>query len=154
MKFFKEKERKKQVKMQRHKRTNEERKRGLSYNKGCQKSLPLSCLFSTNCHFYFEQYTNKARSGTMRPKGLLQQKTFSFNPPASEASREVTNLTWRKNPHATVYGVKEFVCLSVTNFELNYLRTGEIESAQKFFWISLSKSVFPQKNSRCRAGMA
>ena len=45
-------------------------------------------------------------------------------PPASEASREVANLTWRKNPHPPVYGVKEFVCLSVclsvTNFDLNY----------------------------------
>ena len=30
-------------------------------------------------------------------------------PPASEASREVANLTERKNPHAPVYGVKEFV---------------------------------------------
>ena len=33
------------------------------------------------------------------------------NPPASEASREVANLTERKNPHAPIYGVKEFVCL-------------------------------------------
>ena len=32
-------------------------------------------------------------------------------PPASEVSREVANLTERKNPHAPVYGVKEFVCL-------------------------------------------
>ena len=37
-----------------------------------------------------------------------------FNPLASEASREVANLTERKNPHTPVYGVKEFVCLSVT----------------------------------------
>ena len=34
-------------------------------------------------------------------------------PPASEGSREVVNLTERKNPHTLVYGVKEFVCLSV-----------------------------------------
>ena len=48
-------------------------------------------------------------------------------PPASEASREVENLTWRKNlSPPLVYGVKEFVRLSVTNFDLNYLRTGEI----------------------------
>ena len=32
-------------------------------------------------------------------------------PLASEASREVENLTERKNPHTPVYGVKEFVCL-------------------------------------------
>ena len=37
-------------------------------------------------------------------------------PPASEASREVANLTERKNPHTPAYGVKEFVCLSVINF--------------------------------------
>ena len=37
-------------------------------------------------------------------------------PPASEGSREVANLTERKNPHTPVYGVKEFVCLSVINF--------------------------------------
>ena len=31
----------------------------------------------------------------------------------SEASREVANLTERKNPHTPIYGVKEFVCMSV-----------------------------------------
>ena len=36
-----------------------------------------------------------------------------YYPPASEASREVANLTERKNPPTPVYGVKEFVCLSV-----------------------------------------
>ena len=50
--------------------------------------------------------------------------------PASEASRELANLTWRKNTHTLVYGVKEFVylsvCLSVAKFDLNHLRTGEI----------------------------
>ena len=64
-------------------------------------------------------------------------------PPASEASREVANLTWRKNPHTPVYGVKEFFCLSVTNFDLKYLRTGKIEWVEIFFCISLSKSVVP-----------
>ena len=43
-------------------------------------------------------------------------------------SREVANFTERKNTHTPVYGVKELVCLSVTNFDLNYLRTGEIEN--------------------------
>jgi hypothetical protein len=33
--------------------------------------------------------------------------------PASEASREVKNFDWRKNTHPSVYGVKEFVTLSV-----------------------------------------
>ena len=35
-----------------------------------------------------------------------------YIPPAIEVSREVANLTERKNPHTAVYGVKEFVCLS------------------------------------------
>ena len=29
-------------------------------------------------------------------------------PPASEASREVSNLAVRKNPHTLVYGVKDY----------------------------------------------
>ena len=37
----------------------------------------------------------------------------SCYPPASEASREVANLTERKDPPTPVNGVKEFVCLSV-----------------------------------------
>ena len=35
------------------------------------------------------------------------------------------------------------VCLSVTNFDLNYFRTGEIEWAKIFWGISLSKSHNP-----------
>ena len=38
---------------------------------------------------------------------------FKILSPASEASREVANLTERKNPHSPIYGVKEFVYLSV-----------------------------------------
>ena len=67
--------------------------------------------------------------------------TLLINPPVSKACREVANLTWRKNPHTPVYGVKEFVFLSVTNFDLNYLRTGKIEWAKILFRISLSKRV-------------
>ena len=33
--------------------------------------------------------------------------------PASKASRKVANVTERKNLHTPLYGVKEFVCLSV-----------------------------------------
>ena len=40
-------------------------------------------------------------------------KNVNFFPPASEAIREVANLTERKNTHTPVYGVKEFVCLIV-----------------------------------------
>ena len=39
---------------------------------------------------------------------------FKFYPLAREANREVSNLTERKNPQTPVYGVKEFVCLSVS----------------------------------------
>ena len=35
----------------------------------------------------------------------------AFYPPVSEASREVANLTERKNPHTPVYGVKENLLL-------------------------------------------
>ena len=41
----------------------------------------------------------------------------NYYPPVSEASREVANLTERKNQHTPVYGVKEFVCLSVTKID-------------------------------------
>ena len=41
------------------------------------------------------------------------QPRLNFYPPASKASREVANLTERKNPHTPVHGVKEFVRLSV-----------------------------------------
>ena len=44
---------------------------------------------------------------------LVKIKFFLSDPPASEASREVANLTEGKNPYTPVYGVKEFVCLSV-----------------------------------------
>ena len=45
----------------------------------------------------------------------LQQGWFVvlYYPPASEASREVVNLTEIKIMHTPVLGVKEFVCLSV-----------------------------------------
>ena len=52
----------------------------------------------------------------------------TFLSPASEASKEVANLSERKNLHTPVYGVKEFICLSLClslmNFDLNYLQTG------------------------------
>ena len=61
--------------------------------------------------------------------------------PSSEARRELANLTWRKNPHTRIWCQR--ICLSVTNFDLNYLRTGEIELAKILYKISLSKSHFP-----------
>ena len=44
-----------------------------------------------------------------RPLNLKNFGEDWSNPPASKANREGANLTWRKNPHPPVYGVKEFV---------------------------------------------
>ena len=41
---------------------------------------------------------------------------LGYFPPASEVSGEVANLTERKNPHAPVYGVKEFVFTWLTHY--------------------------------------
>ena len=58
------------------------------------------------------------------------------NPPASKASMEVADLTERRNPHNPVYGVKEFVCLSVClsvcdELWPNYPMTGWTKWAKK-----------------------
>ena len=65
---------------------------------------------------------------------------------------EVANLTERNNPQAPVYGVKEFVCMSVVHFYPNYLRTGKTEWAKKNLRTLIvrnltqiwSKSIFPK----------
>ena len=65
---------------------------------------------------------------TLLPFDSLVFPLFDSYPPASKGSREVANLIERKNPHTPVYGVKEFVCLSVrlsitichTNFTSTY----------------------------------
>ena len=66
-----------------------------------------------------------------------QVNITKFYTPASEARKEEANLTERKNLHTPVYGVKEFVCLSVCqdamNFDPNYLRTGRTEWTDIFF---------------------
>ena len=72
---------------------------------------------------------------TFHLTGIIQ----NVYPAASEASREMANLTWRKNPHTPIYGVKEFVCLSVTNFDHIYLSTGEIELAEIFLGYLVTK---------------
>ena len=58
----------------------------------------------------------------------------------SEANREVANLTERKKMHNPVYDVKEFDCLSITNFDPNYLRTGKTE------WTEFFKDIFDKMN--------
>ena len=44
---------------------------------------------------------------------------MKYYPPASEVSREVANLTARKNPHTPVFGVKEFVRLVQGQIDLS-----------------------------------
>ena len=67
-------------------------------------------------------------------------------------SKEVTNLTERKNPHTPVYGVCLSVC-QLQTFEPNYLRTGKTEWAKKklgHLWqldsVFRVKSNFQHKN--------
>ena len=43
---------------------------------------------------------------------------------------EAAILTERKNLHTSVYGVNEFVCLSVTNIDPNYLGTDLTERVE------------------------
>ena len=72
----------------------------------------------------------------------LRQKTIkkNFIPLRAKLLREVENLTGRKNPHTPVYGVKEFVRLSVVNFDLNYLGTGKTE------WVDIFLDIFGKMN--------
>ena len=64
------------------------------------------------------------------------QQSKMNNHPARVVSRKVANLTERNNLHTHIEGVNSFVCMSVTNFELNYLRTDRTEWAE-FFCTSL-----------------
>ena len=56
----------------------------------------------------------------------MQSKTLYlyFNPPASKASREVANLSERKNPHTRVYVVcpSDTMCASSKNGETELFR--------------------------------
>ena len=82
-----------------------------------------------------------------------KQDVVNFNPPVGKASKEVANLTERKNPDTPVNGVKEFVCPSVrpsvrpsvTNFDPNYLRIGKTERAETFLghlWQKATSQIF------------
>ena len=50
-------------------------------------------------------------------------KKFPNYSPASEVSKEVANLTERKNAHTPVYGVKEFVSGLAEQLTFNLTRT-------------------------------
>ena len=58
---------------------------------------------------------------------------FIFYNPASQASRELENLTERKNLHTLGYGVKEFICLSLFDPFSTYLhRLAPFTGGMKF----------------------
>ena len=61
-------------------------------------------------------------------------------PTASEGSREVANLTERKNLNTPVYGVEDFVCLSVTIKE-SFERSAN-HHVQLILWNVFSHSEF------------
>ena len=62
-----------------------------------------------------------------------------YNSLASEVSREVANLTERKNPHTNMVSKNLSVYLSLVNFDPNYLGTGRTEWAEKNIRTSLAK---------------
>ena len=93
------------------------------FNKNATSDYKRSFLFNFN---------NLLRNHVSYLVSTYFLKTNLNNPPANKASREVANLTERKNPNTPVYGVKEFVRLSVTKFDPNYCRTGK-QSRLKFF---------------------
>ena len=47
-----------------------------------------------------------------------------------------------KNLQTPIYGVKEFVCLLVMNFVLNYLRTREIEWAEIWSVVQSTHTIY------------
>ena len=78
------------------------------------KLLP-STAFSIIIPNYYSEVACTIKYWEMKNGSCLSCSAKSLYPPTSEASREVTNLTERKNPHTPIYDVKEFVCLSVPN---------------------------------------
>ena len=85
------------------------------------KALWGSIQFLKNLIYYYDSGTFKRSSATHT---VTYHVISIFIPSTSKARREVANLIVRKNPHTPVYGVTEFVCLSVRNFDINYLRNG------------------------------
>ena len=82
------------------------------YNFLCSPKPQMS---GVTVHFFNRPRTRQNRSGNLMVFFSWSEHLgfTTFLSPASEASWEVANLTRRKNTHTPVYGVKEFVCLSV-----------------------------------------
>ena len=79
---------------------------------------------------------------------MVFQEQFNCKvyPPVSEASREVANLTLRKNPHTPVNGVKEFFCLqigdsTVAQSTFPKLPGMQVEESQKWS-VHVNKQLF------------
>ena len=83
----------------------------------CSENVVVFCIFQFICaENVVEVLKADGRFSTLvtaLEKASLVEALAAGNPPASKASREVENLTERKNPPTPIYGVKEFVCLSV-----------------------------------------
>ena len=79
-------------------------KKVLRLEKKCFDSRENGQVIWTKTHIFDK------RINLIKLSGSVIVLLYYF-PPASEASREVANLTRRKNPHPPVNGVKEFVCI-------------------------------------------
>ena len=74
----------------------------------------IICLILSN-----SQSLSQLNKTIHRKLWLLYHSKLKFAyPPASEVSRELPNLTERKNLHTLVYGVKEFDCRSVCLWQI------------------------------------
>ena len=62
--------------------------------------------------------------------------------PYEQSKKGSSKFNWKKNPHTPVNGVKEFVCLSLVNFDPNHLKTGRTEGAENKFATLAARAVF------------
>ena len=74
-------------------------------------------------------------------KGRQKSNCYS---PASEASRQVANLTERKNPHTPIYGDKEFVCLwsTLTPIVLGLVKQNGPKKILGHLWQKAMSQIF------------
>ena len=94
------------------------------------KHLNISLVFKTLLEYQtlnHQTHFNRLKSGLVRYSDPYCN-ALGY-PPVSEVSNEVENFIKRKNTPACLL-CQRFFCLSVTNFDPNYLWTGKI--AQKY----------------------
>ena len=91
----------------------------------------LGCKYSsTFFHIFIKKDVQK----------LASRHIWITWPTTSEASKEVANLTERKNPHTHVYVVKEFVTLSVCLWQTLTSIISGLAKQMKFFGTYSTKS--------------